>query len=86
MASFLEQVGARLRQQRELKGYTGNEVAVICKISVSMLFLVERGAHKPPFSFYEDVCRAIGVTMEDVLAGFKWTYIPPTQGKGDKAA
>jgi len=83
MASFLEQVGERIRIYRESKGYTALQVACICNVSQAHISHLENGLSMPPFSVYEDVCRVIGTTMEDILAGFKWTYTPPNQEKGE---
>ena len=92
MSSFLEQVGERIRRQREGKGYTAREISKKCGVHSTMLNNIESGRYKPPYSLYEDICILIGTSFQEVMKGFRWTYTPPLNpspaeaGEGSKAA
>ncbi len=60
-------IGKRIRDIREEKGLSQEEVAQMSKISTTYYAGVERGEENPTFSVIESICRALKVKSSQVL-------------------
>lgn len=79
--SILEQVGERLRDRREYKGYSAAEVSRYCGVAPSVILQMEKGIYKPPYGLYESICSTLGITTADLFGCFRWIYVTPTEGE-----
>jgi len=67
-ADTLATIGLRIRELRQSRKLTLQELADISGLSASMLSLVERGRASPSIGSLIVVASALGVTMSDLLA------------------
>lgn len=79
LKSFLEQVGERIQYFREIQGWDRKKLAEICGVSFAVIYGIEKGHIKPPYSLYEDICITLGYTAKELFSGFGWTYTPPVK-------
>ena len=66
-ANTLAAIGFRIRELRQLRGLTLQELADVSGLSTSMLSLVERGRASPSIGSLIVIASALGVTMSDLL-------------------
>lgn len=66
-ANTLAAIGFRIRELRQLRGMTLQELADVSGLSTSMLSLVERGRASPSIGSLIVIASALGVTMSDLL-------------------
>lgn len=66
-ASTLAAIGLRIRELRQGRGLTLQELADMSGLSTSMLSLVERGRASPSIGSLIVIANALGVTMSDLL-------------------
>jgi transcriptional regulator with XRE-family HTH domain len=66
-ANTLAAIGFRIRELRQLRGLTLQELANVSGLSTSMLSLVERGRASPSIGSLIVIASALGVTMSDLL-------------------
>lgn len=62
------EVGERIRQLRELKGYTVNKLANLSGVSQSYLRDIELCNKNPTVAFLELLCEQLEVSMKDFFA------------------
>jgi transcriptional regulator with XRE-family HTH domain len=60
-------VGAALRRIRQSQGLTLREVAGQARVSMPYLSEVERGRKEPSSEILAGICRALGLTLVDLL-------------------
>jgi len=60
-------IGKRIRDIREEKGLSQEEVARMSNISTTYYAGVERGEENPTFSVIESICKALKVKSSQVL-------------------
>ncbi|MGA7809843.1 helix-turn-helix domain-containing protein [Bradyrhizobium sp.] len=66
-ANTLAAMGSRIRELRQTRGLTLQELADVSGLSTSMLSLVERGRASPSIGSLIVIANALGVTMSDLL-------------------
>src|SRR5689334_10605997 len=66
-ANTLAAIGFRIRELRQLRALTLQELADVSGLSTSMLSLVERGRASPSIGSLIVIASALGVTMSDLL-------------------
>jgi transcriptional regulator with XRE-family HTH domain len=66
-ANTLAAIGFRIRELRQLRGLTLQELADVSGLSTSMLSLVERGRASPSIGSLIVIASALGVAMSDLL-------------------
>lgn len=66
-ASTLAAIGYRIRELRQSRGMTLQELADVSGLSTSMLSLVERGRASPSIGSLIVIASALGVVMSDLL-------------------
>ncbi len=59
--------GKTLREIREQKGFSQEEVATMSYISTTHYAGIERGEENPTFSVIESICRALKVNSSQIL-------------------
>src|SRR5947209_5559037 len=67
-ANTLAAIGLRIRELRQSRGLTLQELADVSGLSTSMLSLVERGRASPSIGSLVVIASALGVAMSDLLA------------------
>lgn len=71
-----ENVGAFMQKMRREKGMTQKELADILHISDKTISKWETGKGIPDVSYLENICTALGVTINELLSGQK---LPPEE-------
>lgn len=66
-ANTLAAIGLRIRELRQSRGLTLQEIADVSGLSPAMLSLVERGRASPSIGSLIGIASALGVTMSDLL-------------------
>src|SRR5579883_673400 len=66
-ANTLAAIGLRIRELRQSRGLTLQELAEVSGLSTSMLSLVERGRASPSIGSLIVIASALGVSMSDLL-------------------
>jgi transcriptional regulator with XRE-family HTH domain len=66
-ASTLAAIGLRIRELRQSRGLTLQEIADVSGLSTAMLSLVERGRASPSIGSLIVIASALGVSMSDLL-------------------
>src|SRR5947199_6002774 len=66
-ANTLAAIGVRIRELRQARGLTLQELADVSGVSTSMLSLVERGRASPSIGSLIVIASALGVAMSDLL-------------------
>lgn len=59
------EVGKRITELREIKGYTVNKLATLSGISQSYLRDIELGNKQPTVEYLEYICYGLGITLAD---------------------
>lgn len=59
------EVGKRITELREIKGYTVNKLATLSGISQSYLRDIELGNKQPTVEYLEYICYGLGITLSD---------------------
>ncbi len=67
IASFLERVGPRLRQVRELRGFTLTDLAARTGISKSTLSRLETGQRRPSLELLLPLAQTFRVPLDDLV-------------------
>jgi transcriptional regulator with XRE-family HTH domain len=69
MAGELEDIGSRLRQERERLGISQRELARRIGLSASLISQIESGQSKPSVSTLYAIVTELGVSVDDVFRG-----------------
>lgn len=64
-----EKMGSRIRQIRKLKGWSQNELARKCGISMSFLGHIERGTRIMSLEPFVSICNALEASADELLWG-----------------
>jgi transcriptional regulator with XRE-family HTH domain len=76
----LEALGAYIRAQRMAAGLSLRDLAERTDVSNAYLSQVERGMHEPSLSVLRAVARALGVSLDALLARAGMLEDPPGEG------
>ena len=63
-------VGLRIKELRELKGYSINKLANMAGVSQSYLRDIELGNKNPTISFLSLLCEQLGISVKDFFNDF----------------
>ena len=66
-------VGLRIKELRELKGYSINKLANMAGVSQSYLRDIELGNKNPTISFLSLLCEQLGISVKDFFNDFSET-------------
>ena len=69
MAGELEDIGARLREERDRVGISQRELARRIGLSASMISQIESGQSKPSVSTLYGIVTELGVSVDEVFSG-----------------
>ncbi len=69
MAGELEDIGTRIREERERVGISQRELARRIGLSASMISQLESGQSKPSVSTLYAIVTELGVSLDDVFRG-----------------
>ena len=69
MAGELEDIGTRLREERDRVGISQRELARRIGLSASMISQIESGQSKPSVSTLYDIVTELGVSVDDIFGG-----------------
>ena len=69
MAGELEDIGTRLRVERDRVGISQRELARRIGLSASMISQIESGQSKPSVSTLYDIVTELGVSVDDIFGG-----------------
>lgn len=64
-----EKMGIRIRQVRKAKGWSQDELAKKCGISMSFLGHIERGTRIMSLETFTSICSALGTGADELLWG-----------------
>jgi transcriptional regulator with XRE-family HTH domain len=78
MAGELEDIGSRLREERDRVGISQRELARRVGLSSSMISQIESGQSKPSVSTLYGIVTELGVSLDD-LFGANGSSIPPNE-------
>ena len=67
--SQLEKVALRIREMREIMGYTPSKMAELTEISEELYCSYESGSIDLPFTFIHKCAKAFGMEIIDILEG-----------------
>ena len=67
--SQLEKIAMRIREMRQIMGYTTKEMAELTEISEETYFSYESGSVDLPFTFIHSCAKAYGIEITDLLEG-----------------
>jgi transcriptional regulator with XRE-family HTH domain len=62
-----EELGSRIKKQRETKGFKQAPFAELLKISRASLVNIEKGRQHPPLHNLYEIARLLGLSMNDLL-------------------
>lgn len=62
-------MGSRIRQVRKAKGWSQNQLAKKCKISMSFLGHIERGTRIMSLETFVSICTALDADADELLWG-----------------
>lgn len=65
-----EKIGVRIRQVRRVKGWSQDELAQKCGISMSFLGHIERGTKIMSLDTFIRICNVLGASADGLLWGF----------------
>lgn len=85
MADLKKQIGQRLREFRNAKGYSIEELAHIADMNAVHLASLERGEKNITLSTLEKVVTALGISLTDVFS-FETKVAQPEYPTVDKAS
>lgn len=79
-------VGARIRQIRKTKGWSQDELAKKCGITMNFIGHIERGTRKMSLDTFASLCRELGIDADALLWGITKPSETATQiwGQPDK--
>ena len=80
MAGELEDIGTRLREERERVGISQRELARRIGLSASMISQIESGQSKPSVSTLYAIVTELGVSVDDMFRGQRRTRDPGHAG------
>jgi transcriptional regulator with XRE-family HTH domain len=69
VAGELEDIGTRLREERDRVGISQRELARRIGLSASMISQIESGQSKPSVSTLYDIVTELGVSVDDIFGG-----------------
>ena len=87
--SQLSAVASRLREMREIMGWTAEDMAGKTEVSPEEYLLYEAGEADMPFSFIYKAAQAFNMELTELLEGhnaFLSTYTVTRRGKGETTA
>ncbi|MEI2611835.1 MAG: helix-turn-helix transcriptional regulator [Candidatus Promineifilaceae bacterium] len=61
MSQLRQQFAKRLKELRQQKGMTQEELAQATNLSASFIRSIEQGVHSPSFESIEELCKALDV-------------------------
>ena len=64
-----EKIGRRIRQVRKAKGWSQNDLAERCGISMSFLGHIERGSRIMSMETFANICNALDAGADELLFG-----------------
>lgn len=64
----LSEIGRFIRAQRKLRGWTLQELANCCNLSLSFLSQVERGLSSPSIISLNAICRALEIPLSNLIS------------------
>ncbi len=64
----MDEIGQRLRELRQQRGWTLKELSEKCDLSVSFLSQVERGLSSTSITSLHFICQALGITLAELFA------------------
>lgn len=67
MATVSKKLGSKIKQLREQKDITQEELAVKARMDYSYLNLIENGKRNPSLKMIAKIARALGVSLKDLL-------------------
>ncbi|MGV8130608.1 MAG: helix-turn-helix domain-containing protein [Candidatus Pacearchaeota archaeon] len=62
-------IGARIRQLREAKGWSMDQLCLECEMEKTQLFRIESGKNNSTISTLSVIAKALGVTISELLNG-----------------
>ena len=77
-------IGKRIRQVRQTKGWSQNDLAKRCGISMSFLGHIERGTRIMSLDTFVNICEAVGARADELLWGVPCSS-DTVQNMGDTA-
>ena len=83
----LSEVATRIKELREIMGFSVNEMAEKTNVAEEQYLVYESGKEDIPFSFIHKCASAFGVSMTDLLEGNSArlsTYTVTRKGKGQE--
>lgn len=63
-----KQIGEKIRQLREKKGWKQNQLANKAGISPTYIYQLEAGLKNPTVQYLEYICNELGVTLQQFFA------------------
>ncbi|MGV3631030.1 MAG: helix-turn-helix domain-containing protein [Bacteroidota bacterium] len=66
-ATYLKELGKRLRENRKLKKMSMKELADNCNIDKSTVYRIEKGLMNPTILMLKALCGELGVDLKDFL-------------------
>jgi transcriptional regulator with XRE-family HTH domain len=84
VAGELEDIGTRLREERDRVGISQRELARRIGLSASMISQIESGQSKPSVSTLYDIVTELGVSVDEIFGGGNGSAVAP--GSEDGAA
>jgi DNA-binding XRE family transcriptional regulator/mannose-6-phosphate isomerase-like protein (cupin superfamily) len=82
VAGELEDIGTRLREERDRVGISQRELARRIGLSASMISQIESGQSKPSVSTLYDIVTELGVSVDDIFSGGNGTASAAAGGDG----
>ena len=91
----LKAIGARIKEAREARGLTQEQLAEIVSLSTTHISVIERGVKGPRLETFVQIANALGVTADSLLLDVldqslavtatelseKMKYLPPEEQK-----
>jgi len=77
LMSLNKMVGAQIRLQRKAKGFTQEQLAEKCNLSVHHISGIERGLHAPSLQTVEHIASVLNIPVYEIF------YIPSKKKKSD---
>jgi transcriptional regulator with XRE-family HTH domain len=84
VAGELEDIGTRLREERDRVGISQRELARRIGLSASMISQIESGQSKPSVSTLYDIVTELGVSVDDIFSGGNGSTAEPGDGEGSE--
>jgi transcriptional regulator with XRE-family HTH domain len=84
VAGELEDIGTRLREERDRVGISQRELARRIGLSASMISQIESGQSKPSVSTLYDIVTELGVSVDDIFGGGNGSAVAPGSQDGEE--